>query len=156
MGAGAAAGAGAAGGLVNAYAQIKAGNEAFKTSKRQQKYLNQQAADVIDAGDFNQTMAVEQGNQIQAQQRVGYAAGGVDVSSGSAQRVQASTAAAAKLDAEQIRKNAFDQAFGLITQGNEITRQGASAKQASRFAALGSILGAGSSGYSAYSSYGRA
>lgn len=88
MGAALAAGAAGAGGLLNAYSQIQQGKDAVRTANRQQAYLNRQARQVLDQGEFEDAQLYEQGRQIVGAQRAGFAANGVDVNSGSASRVR--------------------------------------------------------------------
>lgn len=146
----AAAGAAVGGGLLNAYSQIQAGKQAVVTANRQQTYLNDQARDVIAAGDYQSAMIGEQGQQLAASQRTGFAANGVAVGSGSAQRVQDSTVSASAQDAAQVRLNAFNQAMGLVTQGNEIVTEAKSQAKNSKFSAFSSLLTGGGQAYSMY------
>ena len=69
--------AAAGGGILSAYSQIQQGKDAVKAAKRQQRYLNDQARDTINQGDFAADMANEQGRQTAASQRTGFAANGV-------------------------------------------------------------------------------
>ncbi|MBN0509437.1 hypothetical protein JTM45_34020, partial [Pseudomonas aeruginosa] len=83
-------------------------------------------------------------------QRAGFAANGVDVNSGSASRVQESTMNQVAMDAEQVRRNAFNQAFGLVTQGNEGIRQARADYRTRRLNAFSSLLSGGSQAVSNY------
>ncbi|EPH0891369.1 hypothetical protein L4Z77_006348 [Pseudomonas aeruginosa] len=150
MGAALAAGAAGAGGLLNAYSQIQQGKDAVRTANRQQAYLNRQARQVLDQGEFEDAQLYEQGRQIVGSQRAGFAANGVDVNSGSASRVQESTMNQVAMDAEQVRRNAFNQAFGLVTQGNEGIRQARADYRTRRLNAFSSLLTGGSQAYGNY------
>ncbi|EPC4902307.1 TPA: hypothetical protein VDU70_002175 [Pseudomonas aeruginosa] len=150
MGAALAAGAAGAGGLLNAYSQIQQGKDAVRTANRQQAYLNRQARQVLDQGEFEDAQLYEQGRQIVGAQRAGFAANGVDVNSGSASRVQESTMNQVAMDAEQVRRNAFNQAFGIVTQGNEGVRQARANYSARRLNAFSSLLTGGSQAYGNY------
>lgn len=150
MGAAAGAGAAAGGGLLNAYSQIRQGREAVKAANRQQRYLDQQARDTIAQGDFAADLALEQGQQIAASQRTGFAANGVVVGEGTAGRVEQEALTLARQDADQLRRNAFNQAMGLVTQGNEEVRQAKTNFRTSRLNAFGSLLTGGSQAYSIY------
>ncbi|EKD5498874.1 hypothetical protein OR538_005007 [Pseudomonas aeruginosa] len=150
MGAALAAGAAGAGGLLNAYSQIQQGKDAVRTANRQQAYLNRQARQVLDQGEFEDAQLYEQGRQIVGAQRAGFAANGVDVNSGSASRVQESTMNQVAMDAEQVRRNAFNQAFGIVTQGNEGVRQARADYRTRRLNAFSSLLTGGSQAYSNY------
>ncbi|WP_329032485.1 hypothetical protein PCP85_18740 [Pseudomonas aeruginosa] len=150
MGAALAAGAAGAGGLLNAYSQIPQGKDAVRTANRQQAYLNRQARQVLDQGEFEDAQLYEQGRQIVGSQRAGFAANGVDVNSGSASRVQESTMNQVAMDAEQVRRNAFNQAFGIVTQGNEGVRQARADYRTRRLNASSSLLTGGSQAYGNY------
>ncbi|MBH9198684.1 hypothetical protein I5K50_10490 [Pseudomonas aeruginosa] len=150
MGAALAAGAAGAGGLLNAYSQIQQGKDAVRTANRQQAYLNRQARHVLDQGEFEDAQLYEQGRQIVGSQRAGFAANGVDVNSGSASRVQESTMNQVAMDAEQVRRNAFNQAFGIVTQGNEGVRQARADYRTRRLNAFSSLLTGGSQAYGNY------
>lgn len=151
MGAAAGAGAAAGGGLLSAYSQIQAGKDSVKAAKRQQRYLNEQAGDVINQGDFAADLTNEQGRQTAASQRTGFAGNGVVVGEGSAGRVEQSTLDMSRQDADQLRRNAFNQAMGLVTQGNEEMRQAKANQRTSRLNAFGSLLTGGGQAYSMYS-----
>ncbi len=150
MGAALAAGAAGAGGLLNAYSQIQQGKDAVRTANRQQAYLNRQARQVLDQGEFEDAQLYEQGRQIVGAQRAGFAANGVDVNSGSTSRVQESTMNQVAMDAEQVRRNAFNQAFGIVTQGNEGVRQARADYRTRRLNAFSSLLTGGSQAYGNY------
>ena len=151
MGAAAGAGAAAGGGLLNAYSQIQQGKDAVKAANRQQRYLNDQARDVISQGDFAADMANEQGRQTAASQRTGFAANGVAVGQGSAGRIEQGTLDLARQDADQLRRNAFNQAMGLVDQGNEGIKQAKSEFRTRRLNAFSSLLTGGGQAYNMYS-----
>lgn len=151
MGAAAGAGLAAGGGILNAYSQIQQGKDGVKAANRQQRYLNDQAVDVINQGDFTADLTNEQGRQTAASQRTGFAANGVAVGEGSAGRIEQQTIDMARADADQLRRNAFNQAMGLVTQGNENVRQAKANQRTSRLNAFGSLLTGGGQAYSIYS-----
>ena len=151
MGAAAGAGAAAGGGLLSAYSQIQQGKDAVKAANRQQRYLNDQARDVINQGDFAADMANEQGRQTAASQRTGFAGNGVVVGEGSAGRIEQNTLDLASQDADQARRNAFNQAMGLVTQGNEAVTQAKADYRTRRLNAFGSLLTGGGQAYNIYS-----
>jgi hypothetical protein len=140
---GAAAGLAAGGGILNAYSQIQAGKAGVKTANRQQGYYNQQAADVIDQGEYQSDLLIDRGQQIAASQKTGFAANGIDTSSGTAARVQQSSIDTSVDDATQLRKNAFNQAFGLVTQGNEVVKQAKANNKSARINAFASLITGG-------------
>lgn len=145
MGAAAAASAGSS--VLSAYSQIQAGKAQVKAANRQQDYLNKQANETINQGDFQSDLTIQQGRQVAASEKTGYAANGVVVGTGTAQRVQDSTIDASLSDAAQVRKNAFNQAFGLVTQGNEIVKSAKANYKTAQLNAIGSLLGGGSKSY---------
>lgn len=145
------AGMAAGGGLLSAYSQIQAGKEGVRAAKRQQQYLNDQAGDIVAQGDFNADMVNEQGRQTAATQRTGFAANGVVVGEGTAGRVEQGSIDMAKQDADQLRRNAFNQAMGLVQQGEEVVRQSKVARKQSRINAFGSLLTGGGQAASFYS-----
>ncbi|UMY63936.1 hypothetical protein [Pseudomonas sp. LS.1a] len=151
MGAAAGAGAAAGGGLLSAYSQIQQGKDAVKAAKRQQRYLDDQARDVINQGDFAADLANEQGRQAAASQRTGFAANGVTVGEGSAGRIEQGTLDIARQDADQLRRNAFNQAMGLVSQGNEGIKQAKADFRTRRLNAFGSLLTGGGQAYNMYS-----
>lgn len=137
------------GGILSAYSQLKQGQAGVRAANRQQAYYNDRARDVIAQGDFAADQASEQGRQVAASQRTGFAANGIEVGTGTAGRVEQSTLDMASQDADQIRRNAFNQAFGLVEQGNETVRQAKANFRTSRFNAMGSLLTGGAQAYSA-------
>lgn len=145
MGAAAAASAGSS--VLSAYSQIQAGKAQVKAANRQQDYLDKQANETINQGDFQSDLTIQQGRQVAASEKTGYAANGVAVGTGTAQRVQDSTIDASLSDAAQVRKNAFNQAFGLVTQGNEIVKSAKANYKTAQLNAIGSLLGGGSKSY---------
>ncbi|WP_442108692.1 hypothetical protein [Pseudomonas sp. NUPR-001] len=151
MGAAAGAGLAAGGGLLNAYSQIQQGKEGVRAANRQQRYLDDQARDVIAQGDFAADLANEQGRQTAASQRTGYAANGVVVGEGTAGRVEQDTIDLARQDADQLRRNAFNQAMGLVDQGNEGIKQAKADFRTRRLNAFGSLLSGGGQAYNMYS-----
>lgn len=144
---GAAAAAAAGGSLLNAYSQIQQGKESVRAANRQQRYLDQQARDTVAQGDFAADLINQQGAQTAASQRTGFAGNGVVVGEGSAGRVEQGTLDMARQDAEQARRNAFNQAMGLVTQGNEVVKQAKSNYRTSRLNAFGSLLTGGGQAY---------
>ncbi|MNE97421.1 hypothetical protein D3C80_1957690 [compost metagenome] len=57
----------------------------------------------------------------------------------------------ARQDADQLRRNAFNQAMGLVTQGNEEVKQAKSNFRTARLNAFGSLLSGGGQAYNIYS-----
>lgn len=144
---GAAAGLAAGGSVLSAYSQLQAGKAGIKTANRQQAYYNTQANQVINQGDYQSDLVTEQGQATAAAQKTGFAANGIDTGSGSAARVQQSSIDTSLADAAQVRKNAFNQAFGLVTQGNEVVNQAKANNKSARINAFTSLLTGGGQSY---------
>jgi hypothetical protein len=163
----------AAGAATQAVGAIKAGNAQQRAGAAQQAASNDQASlqDYnASVADLQAKDAIDRGAQEEHRfradvagmigtQRVGIAAGNIDTGFGSAVDVQAETAHQGELDALRIRTNAAREAWGYKVQaedlrrGAAITRQtgvnqelaGEAQQSASRFSAVGSILGAAGS-----------
>lgn len=136
-----AAGLAVAGGLFSASSAISQGNSAAKTAGRQAGYLNQQANQTLQQGAFQSDQALLQGQQAVGAERAGYAAGGIDVNSGTAQQVQDSSKQVSELDALTIKNNASLQAWGYQTQAAETIRAGKAAQKSARNQAIGALIG---------------
>ena len=89
-------------------------------------------------------------------QRAVYAAGGLDVNTGSPLDIQADTAQFGRLNSLTIRNNAARQAYGYEASANLDTAEAQNDIQAGNVAAIGSLIGAGSSVGSKWSSYSQA
>lgn len=157
----------AAGALYGAYSQYETG-EAQKKAARQQRVLAQKNAEMLDAAA---TDATDRGNEeamlinrrarnLRGEQRAAFASQGVDVGSGTALDLQNETSLLGTIDAEQTRKNAFREAWGIRTQagnqrlaGDYAYSAGMNQAKASRNQAYGSVLGGAGNSYQAYYQY---
>lgn len=163
----------AGGAALNFYGQKKAGDAAKKQGTAQQEAANSQA----DLSDYNAAVedlraddAIARGAEEEQRfrtrvraaigaQRVGFAAGNIDVGIGSAVDVQADAAYLGELDALTIRTNAAREAWGYEVAGEDLRRRGQIARKegvyfeqagranqsASRWQAAGSLIGTGAS-----------
>jgi hypothetical protein len=129
-----------------------------------------QALDAVERGAEEESRFRTQIRGAIAAQRVGFAAGNIDVSYGSAVDVQADAAYLGELDALTIRTNAAREAWGYNVQGEDLRRraqilrqegrnleemgrigadatrtQGQAAASASYYGAAGTLLGGGAS-----------
>jgi len=161
------------GAAIKAVGTIKSGNAAARLGTAQREAAESQA----ELSDFNAQVATLQAEDaiVRGQdeeqrfrtrvrsaigaQRAGFAAGNIDVSSGSAVDVQADTAFLGEMDALTIRTNAAREAWGFKVQAEDLTRRGQiqrkegamyekagkSARTASRFDTAGSLVGTGAS-----------
>ena len=82
-----------------------------------------QAKDALERGAEEQSRFLVGVRGMIGTQRTGFAAGNIDVSSGSAVDVQADTAYLGALDAATIKTNAAREAWGLGMQGEDLRRR---------------------------------
>ena len=104
-----------AGKLANQAAQEEAGIIDYNAA-----IADQQAADAITRGQEQQQQVRAQTRQTIGSQRAGFAASGVDVSSGSAADVQADAAFLGELDALTAETNAAREAWGFKVQATDL------------------------------------
>lgn len=126
-------------------------------AERNAKLAESQAKEVEAAGEKKAGLHRRKVRQKIGSQRAALAAQGIDVGAGTALDIQADTAFFGELDAQQIRNNAYLQAFGLKEEGRQRRIQGkfdASAKRsAARSTLLAGGLGAVSYGAQAFSDF---
>lgn len=155
------------GAAYSAYQQKQAG-------KAQQGQLNYQAAvdrnnkiisdryaqDAIDRGKVEEEEQRRKTQQIKGNQRVGFAANGIDLGSDVVTETLQDTAMYGELDALTVRNNAQREAYGYKVQGMNFeasainnTVSGKNAKTAGKTAAFGTILSGGSSVLGTYNDY---
>lgn len=148
---------GAAGLGVSAYGQIKQGRAAKKAGETAgaaqekagtlQRQVSEseaaltdynasvaalQAQDALERGAEEESRFRTQIRAAIAAQRVGFAAGNIDVSYGSAVDVQGDAAYLGELDALTIRTNAAREAWGFSVQGEDLRRRAAILRQEGR------------------------
>lgn len=131
----------------NGYSQYTA----FNAQGRAQRNLSNvnaqmadlQAADAIRRGGKTATLIREQGAQIEGQQRVGLAAGGVDVNSGTAAQIQSDTKTLTEMDALQAQNNAALEALGYKMESTNLTAQGQMARISGRLQGGQSLISGG-------------
>lgn len=112
------------------------------------KMAEANAESTFKAGERRVQAIKMKGAQIKSAQKVGYASGGVDLSSESAIRVLSSTDFMAEDDAATAEANTAASAWGFRTQaagyeGEAIRSQSAAASINPMTAMLGSLLGSG-------------
>lgn len=105
----------------------------------------QQANDATNRGERDVSLYQQQADQIEGAQRAGFSSQGVKVDEGSAAQVQADAKTLAQQDIETIRLNAAREAWGYRTQAADTKKRGAIAEREGNNAALGSLIGTGSS-----------
>lgn len=135
--------------IAGAYSSYRQGQAAKAVGQAGQDAANSQA-DLADKNaqiaDAQSQDAIARGAQEEARfrtgvrgligtQRTGFAAGNIDVSSGSAVDVQADTAFRGELDALQIKNNAAREAWGYSTQAADLRARATIARKTGVFAA---------------------
>lgn len=151
---------------ISAYSSYKSGKAAKAQGAAEQVAANSEA----DLADYNAAVATVQAGDAVARgaeeesrfragvrgmvgtQRAGFAAGNIDVASGSALDVQADTAFLGELDAQAIRNNARREAWGYKVQAEDLHKRadiarksGVMLEQAGRERATGAYLQGASS-----------
>lgn len=162
-----------AGTAISVIGQVKAGNAAKRAGEAERRAAESeadlsdynasvadlQAQDAIARGMLDENQFRTSVKGLIGSERAGIAAGNVDVGFGSAVDVQADAAYLGELDARQIRLNAKREAWGYQVQGEDLRKRGqiqrtegvmlakagGQRQTASRYAAVGSILGTTSS-----------
>lgn len=127
--------------LFNAYASYEQGKYLDKVAKVNAGISEQAAQDAVARGGIEADEQRKTTQQIIGAQRTGFAAGGIDVNSGSAGQIQNDVAAMGELDALTIINNAAREAYGYRVQAMDQRQQGKLAKYSGKMDAIGSILG---------------
>lgn len=101
------------------------------------------AADAIERGDYQAGQVRLQGRQLKGQQRVAYAAQGIDPNTGSAAQVQGDTERFTELDALMVKNNAWKEAWGYKMDALNSQGKAAFALSSSKYAANNTLLTGG-------------
>lgn len=131
----------AAGTVIGASSQYQAGAEEQKLAKYNAQVLEYQAQSAEKQGQADVAAARRQREQVIASQRVGFAAGNVDVNSGTAFQVQQDTAEQAEYDIARLKNNAALSAWGFRQEAANQKYKGKMAKHAGTYNAIGTLLG---------------
>lgn len=103
--------------LVAEHQAAEAENEAFRLSQqellRSARLADANAMDAVRRGGLLAAQARRRGVQLQAAQRVGFGASGLEAGEGTPAALAARTAAAAELEAATIENDAVRTAFGM-------------------------------------------
>lgn len=129
IGLGVAIGSKVLGGILQGDASRRAGELAGTIEDRNAVIADTAAADSISRGRSQEAISRLRGGEKIAQQTAGYAASGVDVTSGSAVDVESSTALVNELNAQIIRSNAAREAWGFQTQAGNFRLRAQLARQ---------------------------
>jgi hypothetical protein len=159
-------GLGVAGIGMNAIGQVKQGKAAKAAGKAQQEVMESeaqlaeynadvarlQAKDAVNRGVEQEGVYRQQIQQVIGRQRAGFAAGNIDVGTGSAVDVTADAAYIGEVDALTIRTNATREAWGFEVQKVDLLKRaqiarkgGAMAAAAGRAEATAHYIGAAGS-----------
>ena len=120
---------------VGSYGKGQAEARLYRSDARMAEY---QAEDAIRRGDYEASRVLADARRLAGQQRVGFAASGVKVDSGSAAQVVEDTATLGALDATMMKNNALREAFGYKTKAID-------SRMAARLSRLTGNLQAGAS-----------
>lgn len=134
-----------ASGAIKAYGDIQQGNQQQRLNEKQADLLDMKADIALEQGQWQATQVSRKGMQLESEQRTGYAAMGVDVSKGTAAKLQDQTAALTREDVIQTNLNAAREAWGYTEQAKIERWKGDMAKYNGRLSAIGDILGTGGS-----------
>jgi len=107
-------------------------------------------------GEVNAQAADRRTAAMIGRQRAAYAAGGLDVNSGSPLDIQADTAQFGRLNSLTIRNNAARQAYGYQANAKLDAASASNYESAGNTAMIGSLIGAGTSVGDKWSSYAQA
>jgi hypothetical protein len=140
--------------LADAFSEMGSGyaqSEALKSQGeiRKQMYdtnarlAKMQASDAIQRGEKAASKVRLGVRKMKGTQRVGYAAQNVDVFSGSAAAVQEETSVMGAMDEDQVRNNAWLEAWGYRSQALNFEGQGEMEMLTSRAQARNTMLTAG-------------
>ena len=106
--------------------------------------LDAQADDALDRGEKKSSQTMKNKLKVQAAQRAGTAAGGVDINSGSAMALTQETEYLAQEDVNQIKANAWQEMWGYRAQASDMRFQGSFAEATARQNAALTLLTGGS------------
>jgi hypothetical protein len=141
----------AAGTTYGVVASNQQANYQAEVENQNQKTALLAAADAIHRGDIAETAARTRTRLLISKQRAGYAAAGIDLSSGTPVEVTADTAMFGEMDALTIRNDAAREAWGYVAQSEDFKRRAALVKSAARNNAGSSLLTGGSTALNQYS-----
>jgi hypothetical protein len=137
----AAASAMVASAAVKGYSEYTAGQSEAKVADANAQLAERGAADALQRGAAEAGGARAKGDAVASEQKVALAANGVDVSSGSAPNLFATTSSAAELDALTARNNAAKRAWGYDVEAESQRVRATMARRRSVLGPLGTALG---------------
>jgi hypothetical protein len=105
------------------------------------RLLRQRAFEVERQGGQRAGQVRQAGSQAIAAQKVAFAAGGVDPSSGTAASLAADSRVQSEIDAMRLRYNAALESRGIRTQAGQLDAHAGQARTAGDYGLAGSLLG---------------
>lgn len=141
--------------LFGASSQQQAGKANKALMDRNAEIATFQADDAINRGRVAAKRRLSQVGQTIGAQRVALAAQGVDINSGTAADIQASTAKIGAIDAQTIRNNAAREAWGYKVNAQDLTLRGRLAEREGDNAAASTLLTGSSNLILAQSGFGQ-
>lgn len=140
----------ALGGLASAGAAAQAGEEDAQAAEQNARNAGLLASDAIQRGEQEGGRIRMMASRMIGEQKVAFAASGVDSSTGSARELQGDTRMMSELDALTARNNAAREAYGLRLQGQQYRDQARRSRQRGGNQAAGTILGTFAQGLGQY------
>jgi hypothetical protein len=131
-----------------AYAQNQAGKAQQDIANRNAKLLDRSAADALTRGNEEALASRRRTRVLVGQQRAAAAAQGLDVNTGAPADLQNQAEAFGAQDEATIRRNAFNEAWGIRTQASNQRTEGRYARRAGINQAIGTSLGGMGQAYS--------
>lgn len=143
----------AAAGAYSAYGSYQQGKYQEKVAENNAIIQKRMAEDAQDRGQAQESMRRLQSGREISQQRAAMAAGGRDVTTGSALDVLSDSAQMAELDALTIRSNAQREAYGSEVQASNFEAEAGLPRTRGRNQAIGTLLTTGSQVSGQYMNY---
>lgn len=133
------------GGLVGSIASAgdaeRQGREDAQAFERNARLARLAAMDAESRGAQEAGRARMKGTQVIGEQKVAFAASGVDVSSGSPLALMADSRMMSELDAQTLKNNAAREAWGLRMEADDLDKQAKRSRQRGRNSAYGALFG---------------
>lgn len=126
---------------LQAYSSYQAGQARADQARRNAALLEAAAGDALQRGEYQAWRIALAYGRRESEQVVGFAHGGVDVTSGSAAATIAKTAMMGEMERSIVRNNAFREAWGYRTQAGYQRQAAQDAESASYWDAAGVLIG---------------
>lgn len=125
---------------LKAFGDYQAGQDAASTADQNAQLADMAAGDATARGEQGASDIRGTTDRIVGRQRTGYAAAGVDISSGSALDVMLGSRATSERDIATTRENAAKESWGYQQQATQFRRQAQGARQGSLFNLGGQLV----------------